>query len=85
MVFDQLKKLAELKKLQDSMKKESTTIENRGVVVQMNGNLEVEDIKLNPDLSLEDQQKALKQCLNDAKNDIQKKMAKSLMNSGISF
>ena len=48
MVFDQLKKIAELKKLQDSFKQEKMTVEKRGVTVTMNGNFEVEDIKLNP-------------------------------------
>jgi DNA-binding protein YbaB len=55
MVFDQIKKIAELKKLQDSFKKEKITIEKRGVSVEMNGNFEVENIKLNPELSTEDQ------------------------------
>ncbi len=85
MVFDQIKKIAELKKLQDSLKKEKTVIEKRGVSIEMNGNFEVENIKLNPELSTDDQQEVLKQCLNEAKEDIQKKMAKTLMSSGISF
>lgn len=85
MVFDQFKKIAELKKLQDNLKKEKITVERQGVIVEMNGNLEIESIKLNPDLNLEQQQGAIKQCLNDAKNEMQKKMAQSLMNSGISF
>ena len=85
MVFDQLKKIAELKKLQDSFKKEKITVEKRGVVVEMNGNFEVESIKLSPELSLDDQQEVLRQCLNEAREDIQKKLAKSLMSSGISF
>ena len=61
MVFDQIKKIAELKKLQDSFKKEKITIEKRGVTVEMNGNFEVENIKLSQELSLEDQQETLKQ------------------------
>lgn len=85
MVFDQFKKIAELKKLQDNLKKEKTTIEKRGVVVTINGNLEIEDIKLSSELSLEDQREVLKQCLNEAREEIQKKMAKSLMSSGLSF
>ena len=85
MVFDQFKKIAELKKLQDSFKKERVTVEKRGIAVTINGSFEVEEIKLNPDLGLEDQQSVLKQCLNDAREDIQKKLAKTMMNSGISF
>jgi DNA-binding protein YbaB len=85
MVFDQLKKIAELKKLQDSFKKEMMTVEKRGVTVTMNGSLEIEDIKLNPELNINDQQTVLKQCLNEAKGDIQKKLAKIMMGSGLSF
>jgi len=84
-MLDQFKKIAELKKLQDSFKKEKISIEKRGVVVEMNGNFEVENIKLNPQLSLEEQQDILRQCLNEAREDIQKELAKSLMNSGIKF
>lgn len=85
MIFDQLKKIAELKKLQDSFKKEKITVERGGVVVEMNGNFEVESIKLKPELTIEDQQETLKQCLNEARESIQKKLAKSLMSSGLGF
>ncbi len=84
-MFDNLKKLAELKKLQDSFKKEKMSVEKRGVTVTMNGNFEVEEIKLNPELGIEDQQNALKQCLNEARENIQKTLAKTLMGSGLSF
>ena len=84
-MLDQIKKIAELKKLQDSFKKEKMTVEERGVTVTMNGNFEVEDIKLNAELGIEDQQNVLKSCLNKAREDIQKKLAKSLMSSGLSF
>ena len=85
MVFDQIKKIAELKKLQDSFKKERVIMEKRGVSVTMNGSFEIEEIKLNPELSFEEQQSVLKQCLNEAREDVQKKMAKIMMASGIGF
>jgi DNA-binding protein YbaB len=84
-MFDQLKKIAELKKMQDSFKKEKLTVEKRGVSVTINGNFEVEEIRLNPELNLEDQQNALKEALNEARENIQKTLAKTLMNSGLSF
>ena len=84
-MFDQFKKLAELKKMQDSFKKEKLTVEKKGVLVTMNGNFEVEEIKLNPELGLEDQQNVLKEALNEARENIQKTLAKTLMNSGLSF
>ena len=85
MVFDQLKKIAELKKLQDSFKKEKTIVEREGVTIEMNGNFEVLSIKLNPELSIDKQQECLKECLNEAREIIQKQLAKSLMSSGFSF
>jgi len=84
-MLDQIKKIAELKKLQDSFKKEKDTVEKRGVSVTMNGSFEVEEIKLNAELSLDEQQNILKQCLNEAREEIQKRMAKIMMASGISF
>ena len=63
MVFDQIKKIAELKKLQNSFKQEINTVEKNGISVTINGNFEVEEIKLNPELSLQDQQETLKKCL----------------------
>lgn len=85
MIFDNIKKIAELKKLQDSFKKEKLTVEKKGVSVVMNGNFEVEDVKLNSELSIEEQQNVLKQCLNEARENIQKNMAQKLMSSGLSF
>jgi DNA-binding protein YbaB len=84
-MFDNLKKLAELKKMQDSFKKERATTEKRGVSVTINGNLEIEEIKLNPELSTEEQQKVLKEAINEAKENMQKNLAKSLMGSGFGF
>ena len=85
MIFDQIKKIAELKKLQSSMKEEKITVEREGISVGMNGNFEVENVKLNPSLDTEKQQEVLKRCLNEAREEIQKKMAKIMMASGIGF
>ena len=84
-MFDNIKKLNELRKMQDEFKREKLTFEDRGVSVTMNGNFEVEEIKLNPELSIEDQQEVVKQCLNKVREDIQKTLAKKMMASGIGF
>jgi len=85
MIFDQFKKIAELKKLQDNLKKEKEVVERDGVLVEINGNFEVENVRLNPDLSTEKQQEVLIRCLNEAREKIQKKMAQMMMGSGIGF
>lgn len=71
--------------MQDSFKREKETVERDGVSVEMNGNFEVENIKLNPELSVEKQQEVLKRCLNEARETIQKRLAKVMMSSGIGF
>jgi len=85
MIFDQFKKMAELKKLQDSFKKEREVVEKEGISVEINGAFEVESIKLNPELDIMRQQEVLKRCLNEARENIQKRLAKIMMSSGISF
>ncbi|MFA6189988.1 MAG: hypothetical protein WC711_00520 [Candidatus Staskawiczbacteria bacterium] len=84
-MLEQIKKMAELKKLQDSFKKEKEIVERDGISVEINGNFEVENIKLNPELSIDRQQEVLKRCLNEVRETIQKRLAKVMMNSGISF
>ena len=84
-MFDNLKKLAELKKMQDSFKKETVSVEKNGIKVVMNGNFEVQEIYLNESLGKEEQERNLIACLNQAKDDIQKTLAKNLMSSGFSL
>jgi len=84
-MLDQLKKIQELKKLQDSFKKEKEVVEKEGISVEMNGNFEVENIIINPDLDKNRQEEILKKCLNEARENIQKRLAKMMMNSGIGF
>ena len=84
-MFDNFKKLGELKKMQETFKQEKVTVEKRGVVVTINGNFEVEEIKLSANLGLDEQQNILKQCLNEAREKIQKTLAQKMMSSGIKF
>lgn len=84
-MFDNLKKLAELKKMQDSFKKEKLTIEKNGVSITINGNMEIEEVKLNPELNLDEQQNLVKQCFNEAKENLQKSLAKMMIGKGLGF
>lgn len=84
-MFDKLKQLHQLKKLQDDFKKEQLTVEKRGVSVTMNGNFGVDEIKLNAELGIKDQQSALKEALNEARESIQRTLATKMMASGIGF
>jgi len=84
-MFDQLKKMQELKKLQEEFKKETVTVEKQGVLATINGNFEVTEIKLSPELDTEKQQEILKHCLNEAREKIQKTLAQKMMSAGIGF
>ncbi|MCX6723096.1 MAG: YbaB/EbfC family nucleoid-associated protein [Candidatus Staskawiczbacteria bacterium] len=84
-MLDQFKKIQQLKTLQDSFKKEKEIIEKEGISVEMNGNFEVLNINLNPGLDQNRQEEVLKRCLNEARENIQKRLAKIMMSSGIGF
>lgn len=70
-MFDQLKQLKKLKELQDSLSQEKVEIEKNGVKVVINGKMEVQEIQLNPELSKEEQENVLKDCINEAMKKIQ--------------
>jgi len=70
-MFDKLKQLKELKELKDSLSQEREEVEKQGIKVIINGKIEIEDIQLNPDLSKEEQEKILKECINEAVKKIQ--------------
>ena len=82
-MFDQLKQLKQLKDIQDQLKKERMEEEKNGVRVVINGKMEIEEISLNPDLDKERQEKALKECINDAMHKIQMNLAQKMSKMGI--
>lgn len=84
-MFENFKNLAKLKQMQDEFKKEVLTVERNGISVTMNGNFEVEEIRLNSELKIEDQQKTLKEVLNEVREKIQKNLAQKMLSSGIGF
>lgn len=77
-MFDKIKKLKKIKDLQNSLKKERVEKENNGIKVIINGQLQIQDIKLNPDLDSKKQQEALKNLINSAMQEMQMKAAKKM-------
>jgi DNA-binding protein YbaB len=65
-MFDKFKQLAQMKSLQDEIKNSRVEHEKQGIKVVMRGDFSVEEIILNPDLSKSEQEKILKECLNEA-------------------
>ena len=78
-MFEKIKQLKQLKDLKDSLEKEKIEIEKNGTKITMNGRMEIEEIKLNPDLPKDEQERILKDCFNEAMKKIQMIAAQKMM------
>ncbi len=81
-MFDQLKQLKKLQEIQAALKNEKIEYEQDGIKVAINGKLEIEDITLNPNLGFDKQEKALKECLNEAMKRVQVTVAQKMQSMG---
>ena len=85
-MFNKLKQFKDLrqqaKSMQSALAQESITEEKNGVQITLNGNLEVTSLKINPELTKDAQEEALKTCFNEALKRTQKLMAKKLQEMG---
>lgn len=81
-MLDKLKQIKQLRDIQSALARESATVEKNGVVVVINGKMEIERISINPDLEKEEQEKLLRECVNDAIKKLQRIMASKM--SGMS-
>lgn len=81
-MFDQLKQLKNLSRLRSILKKQRETIQEEGIEITIDGNLEVENIRLNTKLSKEKQEEILKQIFNKAVKRIQKDVAQEISQLG---
>ena len=70
-MFDKLKKLNELKKIQSELGQEKMEVEKNGIKVTINGKMEIEEVILNPELSKEEQENLIKDCINEATKKMQ--------------
>jgi len=78
-MFDNLKKFQQLKEVKKALEKERIDLEKQGVKVSMNGKMEIEEIKLNPELDLTQQEVAVKDCINEAVKKLQMILAQKMM------
>lgn len=81
-MLDKLRQLKDLKKIQDEISKEKVEVEKKGVKLVLNGKLEVEEVFLNPEISKEEQEKILKECINEAIQRIQFRLASKMQEIG---
>ena len=77
-MFDKLKQLQQLKELRDAVSQEKEEVKRKGIKVIINGKMEIEEIHLNPDLSKEEQEEVLKECINESVKKIQMVLAKKM-------
>jgi len=81
-MFDKLKKLKDVARLNNILAKEKETVEDEGIRLTLNGKLEIEEIKLNPDLGVEKEEEVLKRVFNQAIKKIQLNVARKMSHMG---
>lgn len=81
-MFDKLKQIKKLREIQKSLSKERADVEKDGIKVTINGNIEIEEIRLNPELDTARQAKVLKDCINDAVKKMQYVVAQKMSQFG---
>ena len=79
-MFDKLKQLNKIRELKSALEKERKEIEQDGVKVIVNGKMEIEEIKLNPNLNTEEQERIIKGIANKAMKEIQMEAAQKIFN-----
>lgn len=85
-MFNKLKQLKDLrdqaKKMQNALSGETVTTEKNGLVITMDGNMQINGVKINSDLSKEAMASAIKDAVNDAIKQTQKLMARKMQEMG---
>ncbi len=81
-MFEKLQQIKKLQEIQSALKNVKIDSERNGVKIYLNGKLEVEDVELNPALSIPDQEKAVKDCFNDVMKKAQMEVAKKMQGMG---
>ena len=85
-MFNKLKHIKDLRRQAQSMKNalaaETVTVEKGGLIVVMNGNMEIVKIILNENLAKGSQEDRLVECLNEAIKKIQRLMAQKMREMG---
>lgn len=81
-MLGKLKQLKQLRDLHNSLGKEKLDVEKEGIKITINGKMEIETIRLNPDLDTSRQEKVLRECINDAVKKMQMSMAQKMSQFG---
>ena len=77
-MFDKLKQLKQLKEIQENLKKEKIEKEKEGIKLVINGNMEMEELIINSDLTKEKQEKIIISLFNESVREVQMIVAKKM-------
>ncbi len=81
-MFDKINQIKKIKEIQGALKNERIEVEKKGIKLTINGNLEVEELILDPSLEKQEQEKLLISCFNDAIRKIQMIAAQKMSQMG---
>ncbi len=81
-MFNKFKQAAKIKELKNSLSQEKEEYQKEGVRVVVTGEMLVESIEIDPELSAENVEKLIKESVNEALKRVQKKAAKKLQEIG---
>lgn len=77
-MLNKLRQIKQIRELQSSFAKEKVEAEKKGTKVVINGKMEIEEVKLNPELETEDQEKIIRDCINDAMDKMKALLAQKM-------
>jgi len=82
-MFDKLKQINELRKMQSILKDEVIEYEKNGIKIVLNGKMELIEIKLNPEYDISTQERKLKEAFQGAMQKAQMQIAQKMMGKGL--
>lgn len=68
--------------MQDELAQETITMEKGGIKIDMDGNMKVTSVSINKEMSTEEIEKAMADCINEAIKKAQKVMAQKMQEMG---
>lgn len=81
-MFDKLQQIQKLKSMQDALGKERIEVEKQGCKIVINGKFETEELTINSELSHEEQERAVKECVNEGVRKVQTLVAQKMQEMG---
>jgi len=88
-MLDKLKKLREMQKqakeVQKTLAEEIIFVQKGAIEIKINGNMEIQSVKITENVDMEKLEKNIKEAINDAIKQAQKVMARKMMSGGMNI